>query len=497
MSNGQDLYTILGIPQNATIEDIRSAYRNAARRLHPDVNPHPGAGNQFRDIAAAYEVLGDTVTRDGYDNKRRGLQQELPYFTLRVTPSKRILPLLDEPQVLYVLAELMPERGRTKEQATINLNLTLVIDRSNSMNGVRLERVRAAAFQIIDQLTPADMLSVVAFSDRAEVLVAAGPVNDKAAIKAMVATMQANGGTEIFQGLDAGYKENQRHSAKRFVNHMILLTDGRTYGDEEQCLELANKAASSGVGISAMGIGDEWNDQFLDQLATRTGGTSEYINTVNAVVRFMNDRVRALGRALAERVMLSVAPDSDIKLESAFRLSPSAQPVSIETDPIPLGQLQVGRNTSAIFQLQIPENQKAGFRTIMRVDITADILREGKSGYKAVADLSLEFSDSAPAEEPPLPILDALSKLALHRMQEKADYALAAGNVREATKHLETLATRLLASGQSDLANAAMAEARRVSGTNMISDEGRKALKYGTRMLLAPPQEGQVTGELP
>jgi Ca-activated chloride channel family protein len=313
----------------------------------------------------------------------------------------------------------------------------------------------------------------------------------------MLSTMQANGATEIFQGLDAGFKENQRHGSKRFVNHIILLTDGRTYGDEDQCLELADKAAVSGVGISAMGLGDEWNDEFLDKLATRTGGNSEYINTVNAVVRFMNDRVRALGRSLAERVMLSLAPDSDVKLESAFRLSPSAQPVDIAIDPIPLGQLQVGRNTSAIFQLQIPENQRAGFRNIMRVDVTADILREGKSGYKLVADLSLEFSDSAPVEDPPIQILDALGKLALYRMQQKADAALAAGNIPEATKHLETLATRLLSAGQNDLANAAIAEARRVSGTNMISEDGRKALKYGTRLLLAPPQvEGMQTTDL-
>src|SRR5262249_42629866 len=188
---------------------------------------------------------------------------------------------------------------------------------------------RAAAYQIIDQLTEHDILSVVTFSDRAEVLVPAAPLTDKPGAKAMVATMQASGGTEIFQGLEAGLKENNRHAGKQFVNHMILLTDGRTYGDEVQSLELAKKAAKSGVGISAMGLGDEWNDVFLDQIASHTGGTSQYISSPNAVVRFLNDRVRSLGRSLAERVTISLAPDADIKLESAFRLTPSPQPVSV------------------------------------------------------------------------------------------------------------------------------------------------------------------------
>jgi Ca-activated chloride channel family protein len=81
-------------------------------------------------------------------------------------------------------------------------------------------------------------------------------------------------------------------------------------------------------------------------------------------------------------------------------------------------------------------------------------------------------------------ILDALGKLTLYRMQQKIQESLQQGDVREATRRLENLATRLLAAGQEDLANAAMSEARRVANTNSLSGEGQKKLKYGTRMLL-------------
>src|SRR5678810_112517 len=100
MDSAHNLYTVLGVPPSATPEDIRSAYRTAARRFHPDANQHPGAASQFRDIAAAYEVLSNETARGAYDIKRRGVEEK-PYFSLRVTPSKRVLPLLDEPQVLY------------------------------------------------------------------------------------------------------------------------------------------------------------------------------------------------------------------------------------------------------------------------------------------------------------------------------------------------------------------------------------------------------------
>ncbi|HEX3053286.1 MAG TPA: hypothetical protein VHP83_21690 [Aggregatilineaceae bacterium] len=73
-------------------------------------------------------------------------------------------------------------------------------------------------------------------------------------------------------------------------------------------------------------------------------------------------------------------------------------------------------------------------------------------------------------------------------MQQKAEDALAQGNVAEATRKLENLATRLLAAGQEDLAQMAALEARRVSSTSSLSEEGRKTLKFGTRRLLALPE---------
>jgi Ca-activated chloride channel homolog len=486
MNPTQDLYAILGVPPNALSDDVRSAYRLAARRLHPDVNPSPGAVNQFRDVSAAYEVLGDPIAREKYDAARRKQGADAqPYFTLRLTPSKRVIPTLDEPQVLYLLAELLPERARGVQQTESRLNLTLVIDHSSSMKGVRMERVKVAAYQLIDLLNAQDVFSIVSFSDRAEVVIPAGPMADKQATKTRVAMMQASGGTEMLQGMEAAYREVSRHASKSFVNHIVLITDGRTYGDERQCLDLADKAAREGIGISAMGIGEEWNDVFLDQLASRTGGTSEYISSPNAVVRFLNDRVKSLGQSFAERVSISVAPDPDIHVESAFRLSPSPQPVSTTADPIMIGQLQASGSCSIIFQLLLPASQAPGFRSLVRLDVTGDIMREQKLGYKVVADTSVEVAVQPPPEEPPLAILDALAKLTLYQMQEKAKDSLARGDVQEATRRLENLATRLLASGQEGLANAAMAEARRVSHTNMLSEGGTKALKYGTRLLIA------------
>ncbi len=492
MDRVQNFYAILGVSPEASQDDIRDAYRVAARRFHPDANPNKGADIQFRDIAAAYEVLGNAASRAQYDLTYRKLREEPPYFSLRVTPSKRVLSVLNEPQVVYLLLEIVAMRqGQPEKKRETQLNLVLVLDRSTSMNGVRLERVKVAAHQIIEQLTPDDVFSVVSFSDFPEVLIPASRISDKVSMKATVTMMRADGGTSIFPALQAGLEECRRFLDRKRVNHIILLTDGRTYGDEKKCLELAEEAPKEVIGISAMGIGEEWNDDFLDALASTTGGTSTYVNTPAAVERFLNQRVRSLGDAFVDRVQVSIAPDADVVLESVFKLHPNPQPVEIDTQPLQLGMLQVNKTLGLLIQLQMPPGRKTGFRTMARLDVTGDVLAANRQAYQVLSDISIEISEKPQSEEPPLAILDALGKLTLYRMQQKAQASIDAGNVLEATRRLENLATRLLAAGQDALAQRAISEAKRVSKTNMLSEEGRKSLKFGTRMLLAQPSPGE------
>lgn len=63
----QDYYEALGVPRDASEQDIRSAYRKLAREHHPDVNKDPGAEDRFKQISEAYEVLRDKDKRERYD----------------------------------------------------------------------------------------------------------------------------------------------------------------------------------------------------------------------------------------------------------------------------------------------------------------------------------------------------------------------------------------------------------------------------------------------
>jgi Ca-activated chloride channel homolog len=490
---GINPYSVLGVAPTAAFDEIKAAYRRAARRLHPDSNRNnPGAAAQFQQITSAYEILIDDERRRAYDKQAAKRADEDPMqFTFRVMPSKRRVTNLAEAQVIYMLAEIFPDARANSEsyKRESRLNLCLVLDRSNSMNGPRLNQVKVAAHQIIDNLNDNDILSLVVFNDRAEVIIPATSVTDRAALKARVSMMSAFGGTEIYQGLHAGVEETRKFLAPKLVNHIILLTDGNTFGDSEQTLALAREAAEQGIAVSGMGLGQEWNDEFLDQIAKITGGTSSYINSANAVVRFLNNHVRNLSNLFADRMVLSVAPDPDVKLESVFKLMPSPQPLDISEGFIPLGNLPRNRNISVLMQFELPAKMPKGFRSVARMVAMGDVMAEQTYRYQTLSDLSLEVTDAQTQDNPPTAILDALGKLTLYKMQERAQQALDDGDVRQATRHLENLATRLTAMGETELAQHARTEAQQVAHTAMLTDRGKKTLKYQTRALLAPPSE--------
>ena len=224
----RDYYATLGVDKAASPEEIKKAYRLLVRRYHPDANQSAEALELFHAVQEAYEVLSDPEKRQAYDRWRAAKGLDLkPAFQVHTALSHEALPSLDEEQMLYLLLEITPNQDL--EVQKLPLNLCVVVDRSTSMKGMRLQKVKEATAQIIDHLEEDDVFSLVAFNDRAEVIIPSSRGVDKETAKAKVRTIHSSGGTEILQGLLAGLNEVEKWRSPTLVNHLILLTDGQTY----------------------------------------------------------------------------------------------------------------------------------------------------------------------------------------------------------------------------------------------------------------------------
>ncbi|MBN1922783.1 MAG: VWA domain-containing protein [Anaerolineae bacterium] len=474
----KDYYAALGLQPTTTLEELKRVYRDLARQHHPDVSG--GDAEVFRCIQEAYEVLRDPVLRQAYDRQRaaRGLGREAP-LECTLTLSSLQLVASDAPQMLYALLDLRPRPAVVKQR--LPLNLALVIDRSTSMQGARIGNVKLAALNLFEGLSEHDRLAVIAFSDHAEVVADSTSVRQIASLRSAVANLTTGGGTEILQGLRAGLEQVRRFADRTSNNHVVLLTDGRTYGDEETCLVEARQAQSENIGISTLGIGDDWNDLFLDALARHGGGMCQYISSPAQLQDLLLQHIRGLSQVTLNRLALNVNLPPWVQLQAAFRAAPFMELLDAKPGcPFSLGQ--VGEEPLSLLIELVVHQPDAGERRVARLDF------EGlaSDGFVTLRrDVLIQFVAQA-FEMPEVPgrLLNTLSRLSIFRLQERAWQVLEQGDVRQATHLLESAATRLFEIGHRELGQVALVEAERVQQGIAPTSRGRKQVRYGTRALI-------------
>ncbi len=488
-------YARLGISKTATLDEIMRAYRRAARQFHPDTNKNAGAEELFLLVQEAYDTLSQGKKRNEYDATLPADLQTPPALMVNTLYSRAHITPGEPNQMIYALIDLMPAPSEEERLAAKPaLNVCLLLDTSTSMTGSRLNQVIKAASQFINQLDEQDIFSVVAFNDKAELIIPAQREQDIQRLVARISALQTRGGTEIFQGLKAGFLEVQRNLRPNSINHMILITDGRTYGDEAACIELAQQAASLGVPISAIGIGEEWNEDFIDKLAATAGGSSIYADRDTDIYKVLDRQLKSLNQTYANNVKLATQPIGNSKLSYAFRLAPELGALAAE-NPLFLGVIPNQNSLSVLLEFELDATRvKGGEFVLAEGELTLDI--PGRSIPNATARFRLSrpvLVDEKP-EAPSQALVNAIGKLSLYRMQERARQELEAGDAAGAAKRLRMLATHLLSAGERGLARTVLLAAEEMN-SGALSEKSGKQIKYGTRALIGEPGTPKKRGK--
>jgi Ca-activated chloride channel family protein len=482
MSENTDFYRRLNINTGASNDAIKKAYRLAVRKAHPDVNKNMGATQLFLDIQEAYQILSDPKQKAAYDEGREPTET-LPEVITAIEYSNQYLLKVEEPQVVYALVDIVSTQA-DQVTSTLPLNISLVLDNSTSMDGARLDILKAATKEIIQELNMDDLISVISFNDRANVLLPSQTQPTQAQVDSNVGALFAEGGTEIFQGLEAAFEEVTKNSSFNFVNHIILITDGHTYGDEENCIELARTAAERDIGISGLGIGFEWNDEFVDELTSLTGGKSIYIQDLNKVKDILKNSITSLREAFSRHVTLKVNPAPGVKLLSAFRILPDAFPLPPQ-ESFSLGVLKKDKPHRILCEFEV--DPLPGQIEQVVISSGEFFLKRKPRGYTIPFTISLPVRDETEeVPPPPTDIFRAISHLTFYRLQEKAQNDVASGNPGTAFQRLINLSSHLMSKGEDALAKIAMNEADYIKTHNNFSPTGKKQLKYGTIRLMLP-----------
>ncbi len=474
-----EYYKVLGVTSQAAPDEIRAAFAALRHKILAE-DQDKATNPAYARLVTAYEVLSDPERRATYDSLLVETKS-LGVVNLRVKASRDHIKVSDTEQVVYLLVDILPPAQETKQRP---LNLSLVLDRSTSMQGSRLSHVKTAVELIVNKLTRADTLSIVSFSDRAEVVVPAGKVENPTAVVGQLRSVQASGGTEIFYGLQAGLQELRKAELAKHTNYLILLTDGHTYGDAAQCLELARRMAQQNIGLSAFGLGTEWNDQFLDELVAPSGGQSNFIEQPNEIIEHLQKRIQGLGTIYAQNLAIKTDLHKKVDVKYGFKLEPFAQPLALDDEALHLGNLEGRTALSLLLELKIAPNE-VETRINIPIEVVADIPGPQLSRQTFKHTHCIYVLSELPKEMPPDEIVDAVRVMNMYRMNEKVWQEVEAGRIDAAATRMQHLSTRLLEAGENALAQQAQREMARIANAGTMSLEGRKKLKYGTRALIS------------
>ena len=406
--------------------------------------------------------------------------------TLTCRLNKASLPVMNTQQLAYVLIEAVPGAGMAQVQ--MPLNLSLVLDKSGSMSGKKIQNLRQAAKLVVDRLGPEDTISIVAFSDRKYLIAKSQPVVDQQDLKRKIDRIRDGGGTAISGGMGQGLAELAKALSPDRVSRMLLLTDGQTFGDEKQCLKQGKKAGASGIVVNALGLGDDWNEDLLDDIAEASGGVADFIDSPDKIVAFFEQAVKSMQDTVVQNAQLVLRLASGVTPRQVWQVLPMIsnlgyRPLSDRDVQVTLGELEKGHSRSLLVELLISPRPAGSYR-IAQAELGYDVPGLKLIGEKIKTDIMLDFSaDALLAKRYDADVMNIVEKVTAFKLQTRALEEAKMGNVAGASQKLRAAATRLLEMGEDELAQSALEEAENLEKSGQMSARGTKKLRYETRKL--------------
>lgn len=338
------------------------------------------------------------------------------------------------------------------------LNLALVIDKSGSMSGQKIETAKAAAVRLLDRLADGDTFTLVAFSGEAEVLVPACRVGEhRKDIAARVSRLGPESATHLAKGMRAAVEQIGAHCQEGVASSMFILTDGEAQ-DQAECLGLAPGIVQRGISIYAGGIGEQYDHAFLEKLCADPVEQGKFLvdhidlSTLDRMGNFFESYLKRKGHVVTSNVRLFVTFPRLVSLKSV-QAEEHAQAIQLDAQQsFQVADLYAGKQQRYLFEFVTTPSaagnmQLAHFR--LRYDLAASNVRQAEAETDAMIEIT---EDPSRANIPNSEVMQVAKKLQATKLSEAAEADLARKDIRGATKKLERVTRALEELGEHDQA---------------------------------------------
>ncbi len=282
-----------------------------------------------------------------------------PLVRCKAELDRAVLPA-GQQQTAVVKITLAAENPPVKAKRA-PINLCIVLDRSGSMSGDKIAQARKAALEALSRLGSQDVFSLITYDSEVKTLIPAGQLKDLGRARDLIHNIHTGGDTALFGGVSQGASELRKYledAPKGMVHRMLLLSDGKANvgpASADELGRLGKSLVKEGISVTTIGIGTDYNEDLMTQLAQRSDGNTYFVQESQDLVGIFNEEIGDVLNVVAREVKIiiecpgQVRPLRSIGKEARIR----GQQVELK-----LNQLYGGQERYLLLELDVPPGEE-------------------------------------------------------------------------------------------------------------------------------------------
>ena len=410
-----------------------------------------------------------------------------------ITPHLEFLAADKPGQKLFVMLKLRPtaEVSASRPHTTF----AFVIDTSGSMyddtelGQPKIDIVIKALHNLVNsgQADPRDRIALVQFDDSASVVLPLTAATDTATLQNAIAQLKTfSGGTRMGLGMEETLKvlQNTDLTSRR----ALLFTDGHTF-DESDCRDLAVQFAEAGIPITALGVGEEFNEDLLENLIDRTSGNmSHIVETASSngtdvsiadLPQTIFDQLQAARAEVINNLKLNIRTVKGVELQRISRVYPDRADIILDREPYIIGSAQANDDTIFILEFDIDSRASSRVR-IAQIGLTYDVPGQQRRGELPPQNLVVQFVPGQGVAQTNAEVMGYVQQRNVSQLVDRAA-AVAESNPEQAAQLLETAKRVTVKIGNDAMLQSLNMSIDEVRKTRKLSSGTRKTVKMGAK----------------
>lgn len=234
------------------------------------------------------------------------------------------------------------------------VNVAIVLDRSGSMGGSKLENAKQAAKEALARLGGDDVVSVITFESEVQVIVPATKLNDRDRVMRAIDEIHTGGSTAIFAGVSKGAEELRKFKDPKQISRMVLLSDGLANvgpSSPEELGRLGASLAKEGITVTTLGLGLDYNERLMSKLAQMSDGNHAFIKDPKELASVFQEEFGDILSVVAQDLRVIIQCAEGVR---PVRVLGREADIRGERVEVTMNQLRAGQEKYALLEVELP-----------------------------------------------------------------------------------------------------------------------------------------------